>query len=56
MTKQLLRYGLEVFEDKAKFRRWLKTRIKALGNKRPVDVAEQKVFEILGRIEHGIYS
>lgn len=59
--RKILDRGIEVFGDEKKFRRWLCSKIQALGNRRPIDVlretgGKEQVLTILGRIEHGVYS
>lgn len=54
-------YGFKVFEDKEKFNRWMVAPNKALGGKAPFDIinsqfGREEVKNILGRIEHGVYS
>lgn len=57
----LYSYGYEVFEDEEKFNSWLFTSNKSLGNKKPFDIIDnqfgrEEIKNIIGRIEHGIYS
>jgi len=58
---QLIHKGLEIFEDKDDFLDWLKSRNQALGDVKPMELLRSQlgmheVSELLGRIEHGIYS
>jgi putative toxin-antitoxin system antitoxin component (TIGR02293 family) len=58
---QLIQKGLEIFEDKEDFLDWLKSRNQALGDVKPMELLRSQlgmheVSELLGRIEHGIYS
>ncbi len=58
---QLIYKGLEIFEDKDDFLDWLKSRNQALGDIKPMELLRSQlgmheVSELLGRIEHGIYS
>lgn len=53
--------GLEVFENTEDFKYWLETKNMALGGKTPAQLlsfsfGREQIFDILGRIEHGIYS
>ncbi len=53
--------AVEVFKTEERATRWLKSRILALGNARPLDLLDTSagagmVISILGRIEHGVYS
>ncbi|HET6420807.1 MAG TPA: antitoxin Xre/MbcA/ParS toxin-binding domain-containing protein [Geobacteraceae bacterium] len=53
--------AVEVFKTEERATRWLKSRILALGNARPLDLLDTStgagmVITILGRIEHGVYS
>ena len=53
--------GLQVFDSKDKFHRWLNAPCRALGDKNPAKLIEtpegfQQVLDILGRIEHNLYS
>lgn len=57
----LFLYGIEVFGDKENFFKWLKLPNTALGSLEPYELIEipggvAKVKDILGRIEHGVYS
>lgn len=67
-SERLLRIG-RVFEqatslhdgDQASARQWLETPIPALGNLRPLDLAQtepgaREVEDLIGRIEHGVVS
>lgn len=66
MTKKneiykLMSYGEKVFGDKPNFQKWLNSENKALGNITPKSLLEteegiQRVYDELGRIEHGIFS
>ncbi|WP_143959721.1 type II RES/Xre toxin-antitoxin system antitoxin [Litoribacter populi] len=53
--------GVEVFQDKANFIKWMQLPNTALGGKQPEQLIEMpggvaKVKDLLGRIEHGVYS
>lgn len=57
----LFLYGSEVLEDKTNFFKWLNLPNTALGGLEPKELLEvpggvSKVKELLGRIEHGVYS
>lgn len=57
----LFLYGSEVFENKTNFFTWLELPNTALGGLEPKELLEipggiAKVKELLGRIEHGVYS
>ena len=57
----LFLYGSEVFENKTDFFKWLELPNTALGGLEPKELLEipggiAKVKELLGRIEHGVYS
>ena len=57
----LFLYGSEVFEDKTNFFKWLELPNTALCGLEPKELLEvpggvYKVKELLGRIEHGVYS
>jgi putative toxin-antitoxin system antitoxin component (TIGR02293 family) len=52
---------VDVFEDEQRANRWLKTPLRALGDNSPLKYAEselgaQEVMNLLGRIEHGVFS
>ncbi len=52
---------VDVFEDDQRANRWLKTSLRALGDHSPLEYAEselgaQEVMNLLGRIEHGVFS
>jgi len=55
------RKGIEVFESKDNFRKWLNTKLITFRGKTPIDMAEKYrnweiVYDALGRMEHGICS
>lgn len=57
----LFLYGIEVFESKEDFFKWLNLPNTALGGLEPLELIEMpdgvsKVRDIIGRIEHGVYS
>jgi putative toxin-antitoxin system antitoxin component (TIGR02293 family) len=57
----LFLYGIEVFESKENFFKWLNLPNTALGGLEPQELIEipdgvSKVRDIIGRIEHGVYS
>ena len=57
----LFLYGSEVFGNDSNFFKWLKLPNTALGGMEPIDLIEMpggvsKVKDIIGRIEHGVYS
>jgi putative toxin-antitoxin system antitoxin component (TIGR02293 family) len=57
----IITYGFEVFEDHARFKAWLLSPVRALGGKRPFDLlhtsfGRDEVRDLLGRIDHGVYS
>lgn len=57
----LFRYGHTVFGSRALFQQWLKSPVLALGGKPPMDFIHNDtgismVQDVLGRIEHGVYS
>jgi len=57
----LFLYGIEVFENKENFFKWLNLSNVALGGLEPQELVEvpggvSKVRDLLGRIEHGVYS
>lgn len=66
-SERLYRFGAliekacEVLEDKETAIRWLNTPKKALNNETPLhyavtEVGNNEVIELLGRIEHGVFS
>ena len=57
----LFLYGIEVFQNKENFFKWLKLPNTALGTLQPQELLEipggvSKVRDLLGRIEYGVYS
>lgn len=53
--------AVEVFEDKDRATSWFSSRPKALGGKTPLEFMETEpgarwVEDVLGRIEHGVFS
>jgi len=58
---ELFLYGVEVFENKEYFFKWLELPNTALGGLEPKELLEvpggvSKVRDLLGRIEYGVYS
>ena len=58
---ELFLFGTEVFESQDNFFKWLSLPNTALGGMEPQELLEipggvAKVMDVLGRIEHGIYS
>lgn len=58
---QLITKGEEAFEDPKKFQEWLAQPNMALGGYTPLNIMDttigvQLVMDILGRLEHGVYS
>jgi putative toxin-antitoxin system antitoxin component (TIGR02293 family) len=59
---RLMFKAYDVFEDTAKAERWFRKPNRALGKRTPLDVAlndsqgAATVEQILGRIEHGVFS
>ena len=61
LLSQLASYGASVFQDQAKFTRWLRRPLRLLGERSPLDLLDsltgiQLVDDILGRIEYGVFS
>ena len=61
LLSQLASYGDSVFQDQAKFTRWLRRPLRLLGERSPLDLLDsltgiQLVDDILGRIEYGVFS
>ena len=57
----LFLYGIEVFGNKETFFKWLNLPNTALGGMQPQELIEipegvSKIKDVLGRIEHGVYS
>lgn len=53
--------GGEIFGSQGDFREWIGTENKALGGKKPMELLSsrfgaQMVLDVLGRIEHGVFS
>lgn len=58
---QLITRGTEIFGNREVFQQWVRQSNKALGNYTPLDIMDtaigiQLVIDILGRLEHGVYS
>ena len=57
----LYQQGIELFSNSEEFKDWMSSSIIALGNKRPIDYMDNGtgiaiIHDLLGRIEHGVYS
>lgn len=58
---ELYEFGYEVFENEEKFQKWMKSKIRALGYQKPINLLDtpfgiSEVQNIIGRLEHGVYS
>ena len=60
MVDEILDYGIYVFGNEQSFFDWLMTPNKSLSGIIPYDIMKTedcyKIMDVLGRIEHGIYS
>ncbi|WP_297809499.1 MbcA/ParS/Xre antitoxin family protein [uncultured Methylophaga sp.] len=59
--ERLLAKAEDIFQDKDEALRWLKTPKKALSGKAPLELAGteegvKQVIDLLGRIEHGVFT
>ena len=57
---EVVRKGIEVFEDEEELEEWLHASISSLDYKKPIDLMDTTfgtriLIKILGRIEHGVY-
>jgi putative toxin-antitoxin system antitoxin component (TIGR02293 family) len=57
---EIVARAIEVFGDRTKALRWLRTPIPSLGDRTPEEMLEcdggiEQVEEVLGRIEHGVW-
>ena len=53
--------GYEVFEEEKKFQKWMHSEIRALAYQKPIELIDtpfgiEDIKNILGRLEHGVYS
>ena len=53
--------GREVYGSETKFGQWIRSDVRALGNRKPLDLlwsslGREQILELLIRIEHGMYS
>ncbi len=59
---EVFKATLDLFEnDKHAARHWLKSSIRGLGNKRPIDMLSTSaetdaVLDLIGRLEHGVFA
>lgn len=61
LIADLYSYGYEVFGDRQKFNRWMKTEIRALNWATPLSLMDtlygvEEVKHLIGRIAYGVYS
>lgn len=61
LLRQLADHGLDVFEEQGKFNRWLRRPLPLLQGQSPLQLQDtasgfQLVDEVLGHIEHGVFS
>jgi len=57
----LYQQGIEVFGSTSTFKEWMNSPLIALGSKKPIDYMDNGtgiaiIHDLLGRIEHGVYS
>lgn len=61
LLSNLVAHGIDVFEDQGKFNRWMRRPLGLLGGESPLEFLNtatsfQVVEQLLGRLEHGVYS
>lgn len=61
MLGRLAGHGEVVFQDSGKFTRWLRRPLRLLADREPLDLMDSPtgvllIEDILGRIEHGVFS
>lgn len=61
MLGRLATHGEAVFQDSGKFTRWLRRPLRLLADREPLDLMDSPtgvllIEDILGRIEHGVFS
>lgn len=61
MLGRLVSHGVMVFRDSGKFTRWLRRPLHLLADREPLDLMDSPtgvllIEDILGRIEHGVFS
>ncbi len=61
VAPEILQRATEVFGSLEHAQAWLEARLPVLDNRRPVDVLTEpggpaELLDILGRIEHGVFS
>jgi putative toxin-antitoxin system antitoxin component (TIGR02293 family) len=60
MTEQIYQRAAEVMESPEAVRLWLETPNYGLGIRRPIDLIDSgeggQVLDLLGRIQHGVFS
>ncbi len=57
----LYQQGIEIFGSPSTFKEWMNSPLIALGSKKPIDYMDNGtgiaiIHDLLGRIEHGVYS
>jgi putative toxin-antitoxin system antitoxin component (TIGR02293 family) len=58
---EVIAKGLEVFQNREVFNTWMQSEIAALNYQKPLDLLDTSfgtklILQVLGRIEHGVYS
>lgn len=61
VASEILQRATDVFGSLERAQYWLEARLPVLGNRRPLDVLAEsggpaEPLDILGRIEHGVFS
>jgi len=61
LLADLYSFGYGVFENRSRFNQWMKTENRALGGITPLELLDtlygfHEVKNLIGRIEHGVYS
>jgi uncharacterized protein (DUF2384 family) len=59
--KDLYAFGCKIFGDQLEFKKWLKDKNNALGDKAPIELmgeekGREEIRNLIGRIAYGIYS
>lgn len=51
-----IRKGIEIFGNKENFREWLCSPNIAMGGNMPIAYDWELIYDVLGRIEHGVFA
>jgi hypothetical protein len=56
LPAEVKKMGLKTFGSEKSFKEWLRKKNIALGGRKPIKCSSEEIKDMLGRIQHGVYS